>query len=61
MRMLGSSRPLWTRPWETKWLSSPTFVASFMDAGFVYVAFTENAEEALSCGKVCAVCCGVWK
>ncbi|XP_063849665.1 semaphorin-5B-like isoform X2 [Scylla paramamosain] len=51
MRMLGNNRSLWTKQWETKWLSAPTFVASFLDAGFVYVAFTENAEEALSCGK----------
>lgn len=54
MRTLGPPGfpSLRTRQSDAKWLSEPTFVASFQDAGFVYVVFTENAVETLDCGKV---------
>lgn len=53
MRTLGPPgfSALRTRQSDSKWLSEPTFVASFHDAGFVYVVFTENAVETMDCGK----------
>ncbi|XP_076067589.1 semaphorin 5c-like [Oratosquilla oratoria] len=51
LRTLGSDKQPRTPKYDAKWLSRPSFVASFESSGFVYFIFKEDAVEHLTCGK----------